>query len=426
MRILITGANGFIGASLVAYLLQQGHSITCCVRDVAATKGRFPSATVIACDFNTDITLADWLPRLVDIDAVINCAGVLIGSAKQNIANIHYHAPLALFNACEQLAIKRVLHISALGVEDGPELDYVTSKRALDRALAALKLSSCILRPSLIYASGAYGGTALLRALSALPFFIPLIGTGDSRFQPLAMFDLVRIVEHFLHNEQTGIINAVGPEAVSIKHILVHLRQWLGFKTVPTLSIPLSLIQCLAKLGDATGTEPLNSVSLRMTLHENIADPKPLQTLLPFTLSPFTQGLQYYPSQTQDRWQAKLYFLRPLLKISLVLLWLFSGIIPLLNPSNANHLLVSAGFTPAVVPWVRTLTCLWDIFLALGLLFAFKPKLMGILQLLTVISYTVAASFMLPYLWLDPLAPLLKNIPILLTIAVWLAIHDRR
>lgn len=426
MRILITGANGFIGAYLTAYLLQQGHHVTCCVRDIKATQRRFPSAKVIACDFNHDITIDAWLPRLDHIDAVINCAGVLTGSARQNMNNIHYHTPLALFKACEQRQIQRVIQISALGVEDGPNIDYVTSKRKLDQALLAMNLSSCILRPSLVYASGSYGGTALLRALSALPFIIPLIGKGDTRFQPIAMFDLVKVVMHVLETQDQGIINVVGPEPVTIKEILQRFRQWLGLKPVKTVMIPLAWIKLFTRLGDFLGSQPLNSTSLSMTLHENIADPKPLQSLVNFKLTPFSRGLEYYPSQTQDRWHARLYFVRPLLQFSLVLLWLLSGLIPLIYSQPAENLLIAAGFERSLIPLIRISSCLWDIFLGLSLAFSFKNKLIGALQFITVLAYTAAASISLSLLWLDPLAPLLKNIPILAAILVWLAIEDHR
>jgi len=307
MRILVTGANGFIGGYLVAYLLQQ-HEVVCCVRDVLTTEARFPDAEVIRCDFNYDVSPQIWLPRLTAIDAVINCAGILTAGKNQNIDNIHYHAPLALFQACVQLHIKRVIQLSALGVGDGPEIDYVTSKRKLDEALLQLQISSCVLRPSLVYANGAYGGTALLRALSSLPFAIPLIGTGSSKFQPIAMFDLVKVIEHFVQAPHKGIVNVVGPVAVSLKQILVHLRQWLGFKGAKTIALPKWIIKPLVYLGDWFGIGPLNSVSYQMTMHENIAPVQPLQNLIDFKITPFPQGLNYYPSQTQDRWHARLYF----------------------------------------------------------------------------------------------------------------------
>jgi len=426
MRILVTGANGFIGGYLVAYLLQQ-HEVVCCVRDVLTTEARFPDAEVIRCDFNYDVSPQIWLPRLTAIDAVINCAGILTAGKNQNIDNIHYHAPLALFQACVQLHIKRVIQLSALGVGDGPEIDYVTSKRKLDEALLQLQISSCVLRPSLVYANGAYGGTALLRALSSLPFAIPLIGTGSSKFQPIAMFDLVKVIEHFVQAPHKGIVNVVGPVAVSLKQILVHLRQWLGFKGAKTIALPKWIIKPLVYLGDWFGIGPLNSVSYQMTMHENIAPVQPLQNLIDFKITPFPQGLNYYPSQTQDRWHARLYFLRPLLKISLVLLWFFSGLIPLLTHSHqADDLLTALGCSPQVAPVIKVASCLWDIFLSAALLCSYKNKFIGVLQLLTITAYTLIATIGLSILWLDPLAPLLKNIPILIAVLIWLAIEDMR
>ncbi|KTD61986.1 SDR family oxidoreductase [Legionella spiritensis] len=427
MRILITGANGFIGGYLVAYLLKQGHEITCCARDVASTERRFPLARTIACDFNRDLTIDAWLPRVQDMDAVINCAGILKGSRRQNINNIHYQAPLALFQACEQSAIPRVIQLSALGVEDGPDIDYVTTKRRLDETLQTMNLSSCILRPSLVYANGAYGGTALLRALASLPWIIPLIDSGDARFQPVAMFDLVKVFEQVLHGRQQGIINVVGPRPVAVRDILIHLRQWLGFGYARTVSMSSRLIKPLTKLGDRLALGPLNSVSYQMTLHENMADYQPLRAVIDFDLAPFPEGLNYYPSQTQDRWHARLYFLRPLLKISLVLLWLLSGLIPLLGVNQqAEHLLLTAGIPQSLVAVVQTGSCLWDMFLGMALLFSFKNKWIGLLQFATIAVYTVVGGIGLAWLWLDPLAPLLKNIPILTAVLIWLAIEDMR
>lgn len=427
MRILITGASGFIGGYLVSHLLKMGHTVICCVRDVTTTQHRFPLATTIPCNFNHDTHIDTWLPRLVNVDAVINCAGVLQASRKQNIHTIQYETPMALFAACVQLNISRVIQISALGVADGPDNDYVNTRRKLDEALLQMPLSSIILRPSLIYANGAYGGSSLIRALASLPFAILTPGTGQSKFQPVAMFDLLAIINHFLKSADQGIVNVVSVNPITIKDILIAFRQWLGFKPVKTLPISLILIKFVSKLGDIFGIGPINTVSMEMMQHENIADPQPLNAMLDFKTSPFPDGLAYYPSQTQDRWHARLYFLRPLLKLSLIVLWIFSGLIPLLDSGkDADALLRSLGLTGQLVPFIKISTCVWDIALGIALIFSFKNKLVGLLQILTILSYTLVASIGLTSLWLNPLAPLLKNIPILIAVLIWMAIEDMR
>jgi uncharacterized protein YbjT (DUF2867 family) len=427
MNILITGANGFIGGYLVAHLLSLGHKITCAVRDCQKTQDRFPDASIIACDFNKDTDESVWLDRLENIDAVINCAGILTASKNQDIDAIHFLTPVALFRACNKKNIRRIIQISALGIANGPNIDYVTSKKKADDALMSLKVSACVIRPSLVYASGAYGGTALLRALAAHPFFIPIIGDGASKFCPIAMTDLVKIISQLLNNDSQGIVNAVGPNALMMKDILVAFRKWLGFNNSPVVSIPKALVKPVAKLGDFLGFKTVNTVSYEMTLHENIESVKPLEKHIDFKLTPFPQGLSLYPSQVQDRWHARLYFVRPLLKLSLILLWLFSGLIPLMGFNNQAQMLLHAINLPSdwIMPVIR-ITCLWDIILAIALCFSFKNQLIGLLQFVTVASYTLVASIWLPELWLNPLAPLLKNLPIMVAILMWMAIEKMR
>lgn len=77
MRILVTGANGFMGAEIVKVLLQAGHEVVACTRKVQALKSLFPQLTPIFCDFLRDTAPRAWLARLHNIDAVINCVGVL-------------------------------------------------------------------------------------------------------------------------------------------------------------------------------------------------------------------------------------------------------------------------------------------------------------------------------------------------------------
>lgn len=384
-------------------------------------------AETISCDFNKDTQIGCWLPRLHDIDAVINCAGILTGSRGQNIANIHYYTPLALFKACEQANIKRVIQLSALGIEDGPDIDYVKTKRQADEALLKLNLTACVLRPSLIYARGSYGGTSLLRALAAFPFVIPIFGSGKYRFQPVAMDDLTHVISTFLINDSKGVVDVVGPKTATIREIVLNLRQWLGFGKARILEIPNWVIKPLITLGDYFPLGPLNSVSYKMTLHENVADYQPLREQIDFDLTSFPDGLNYYPSQTQDRWAARLYFLKPLLTISLFLLWFFSGINPLLfEAQEAEKLLLELGFNQLLVTPIRLLSCGWDIILAFGLVFSAKSKAMGLLQLVTIGGYTLMASIGLTSLWVQPLAPLLKNIPILIAVLIWIALNDER
>jgi nucleoside-diphosphate-sugar epimerase len=85
MPVLVLGAGGFIGSRVVARLLAHGHSVTCAGRNTDSLRRRFPSCRLIRADLLADDS-RDWVPRLAEIHAVINAAGVLRG----NLEDVHY------------------------------------------------------------------------------------------------------------------------------------------------------------------------------------------------------------------------------------------------------------------------------------------------------------------------------------------------
>ncbi|WP_395477706.1 NAD(P)H-binding protein [Rickettsia endosymbiont of Pantilius tunicatus] len=141
---------------------------------------------MIHCDFNTALSPQDWINKLEKIDIVINASGVLTSSRANNIENVHVNGPKALFKACTITNVKRIIHISALGIDDEKNTAYALTKKVTERYLQKLEnIDWVVLQPSLIYANGCYGGTSLFRALATLPYFIPLIGEGLQQFQPI-------------------------------------------------------------------------------------------------------------------------------------------------------------------------------------------------------------------------------------------------
>ncbi len=111
MRILLTGANVFIGSHLLAGLRARGHEVVAAVRDCEAMRRKWPDTATVAVDFNRDVSADHWRPRLAGIDAVVNCAGVLHGGRRQDIEAIHAAAPIALFEACLAAGIRKIVQI---------------------------------------------------------------------------------------------------------------------------------------------------------------------------------------------------------------------------------------------------------------------------------------------------------------------------
>ena len=149
MNILITGASGFIGQHLIVALLKSGHNITACTY-----KTELPFAVKnLKFDFAKMQQASSWSPYLTNIEVVINCVGIIAETRKHRFEEIHYLAAVALFKACEQNQIKRVIQISALGADNSAIVDYHKTKKRADDYLRQSSLAWFVLRPSLVFGS---------------------------------------------------------------------------------------------------------------------------------------------------------------------------------------------------------------------------------------------------------------------------------
>lgn len=423
MNILLTGANGFIGRYLLADLLAAGHHVVPAVRDTRAADRLLQQPAALACDFNRDVHVEDWLPRLAGIDAVINCAGILQASWGQSIQAIHADAPKALFAACEKAGVRRVIQISA--ISSGADTGYARSKKNADDCLARTDLDWIILRPSLVYAAGAYGGTALFRALAALPFAIPLVGRGDQLFRPIYMRDLTGTVLQILETPHLRklVIEPVGPQTISLREILTSLRGWLGFAPARVIEVPMPFIRAVAKLGDLLGGT-INSTALRQLEFGNDGDAVAFTAQTGIVPRNWNAALLAEPAQLQDRWQARVYFLRPLLRWSIAATWLISGLSGLLHRADlARHFMVLGFALPSLCIWT---SCLLDVAIGAALLGRLWRRWIAIWQIAVVMVYTLIVTIADPSLWLAPFGPLLKNIPFLVAILVLAALESDR
>src|SRR5215470_9673135 len=257
MRVLVTGAYGLIGAACLARLKRDGHELTAAGRSIADASRKYPFARWVFADFDRLTEAVAWRPLLDNIDAVVNCVGVLQDGARDDTRRVHVAATCALFDACAAAGARRVIQISAIGAaSDGPT-EFARTKAEADAHLATLDLDWLILRPALVLSSTAFGGTAMLRGIAAMPGIVPVIGAGQ-RIQVVSVEDLAETVARAVRAEMPvrATWDVSHPQVHTLGEIVKAIRNWLGCPPRSAMPSPWPPMRSAGSAGAARRARP--------------------------------------------------------------------------------------------------------------------------------------------------------------------------
>lgn len=288
MNVLLCGSSGFIGRNVTKALLTAGHRV------IATRSPASPAdAQAITVDFSRDTDPAIWLARLKGVDAVVNAVGVLRDTRQRPIQAVHTEVPKALYTACAQAGVRRVVHVSALGIE-GSNTAYAQTKLAAERHLLGLSeqglLDGVVLRPSVVF--GASGDSSkLFMNLAQLPVLMLPQAMIRARIQPVAVGDLALAVARLLQESRSlkGILPCVGATPLSMADFIGSLRQQLGKGKALVMPLPGFMTTLSARIGDQVPALPFCTETLSLLEQDNVA---PVQA--------FTEVLGHRPIGHQD------------------------------------------------------------------------------------------------------------------------------
>jgi nucleoside-diphosphate-sugar epimerase len=243
MRILVTGASGFVGRALVTALASCNHNVRAAARRPQT------------CDFpkNVDVTSlgdlskpVDWAPLLADVEAIVHLAAIAhVGSnvSEALYERVNHLATSDLALAAKRAGIARFVFVSSIRAQCGPAADHVLteadaprptdaygrSKLAAEAAVRNSGVPFTILRPVLIFGPGVGGNFAALVRLAALPVPLPF-GSLHNRRSLLDRSDMTAAIQFVLnHPDAEGQVYLVAnPKPFSLVEIITLLRRGLG------------------------------------------------------------------------------------------------------------------------------------------------------------------------------------------------------
>jgi uncharacterized protein YbjT (DUF2867 family) len=293
-RVLVLGGTGFVGRSTCERLVRAGWTVRVPTRRLAHGQALSPLPTVelMQADVHDEAALRSLLDGC---DAVVNLVAILHGSAPA-FEQVHVALPKKLAAAMRATGVRRLVHVSALGVGPDAPSNYLRSKTAGEAALQAAGLELTLLRPSVIFGAGDRFLNLFARLQAVAPL-VPLAGAG-SRYQPVWVEDVAAaIVQALARRDSIGrSYEAAGPGQYTLAELVRLAGRWSGHAR-PVLPLPDAVGRVQAALMRLLPGEPLLSAdNLDSMKVPNIAtgtlpglqalgiDPAPLEAVAPLVL----------------------------------------------------------------------------------------------------------------------------------------------
>ena len=296
--VCVLGGAGFVGSSIVAKLDAAGYQVKVLTRRREAGKHLIllPNVQVIECDVMNNHELKS---ALAGVDAVINLIGILHENGPSTFEAYHHQLPRRIVQLCENLVIRRLIHMSALQASMHAPSQYLISKAKGEDAIKDFnkKLDITIFRPSVIFGRN----DRFLNLFASLVRYLPVIALAkpEAKFQPIWVEDVASCFESALENTDTydKTYELGGPNIYTMRELVQKVMDILG-KQRPIIGLNdrLSMAQAFAlellpiKL---MTRDNVKSMELDNVTHQPIAaelnvTPAPIDAVLPEYLTNHT------------------------------------------------------------------------------------------------------------------------------------------
>jgi uncharacterized protein YbjT (DUF2867 family) len=306
-RTAVLGGSGFIGRYIVRGLAARGDVIPVGCRHAEEARFLMPLGNVgqIAA-LNVTIDDERLLPAyLAGNDALVNCVGILRESGSQTFERVHHTGPARLARLAREAGMQRFVHISAIGTDPRSPSAYARTKAAGEAAVRDAFPTVTILRPSVVFGpeDQFFNRFAAMATLSPV---LPLIGGGDTRFQPVYVGDVADAVLKCLDDPTTAgrTYELGGPKVFTFRELIELVLSEIRRKRL-LVDLPFGLATLQARLMSILPDPPLTPDQVELLKRDNVVSsgaltlttlgitPTAVEGILPTYLDRFRRGGWY-------------------------------------------------------------------------------------------------------------------------------------
>lgn len=275
--VTVFGGSGFVGRHAVQHLARHGWRIRAAVRrpDLAGhlqPMGRLGQIHAV----QANVRFPDSVAHAVeDATAVVNAVGILSPTARQSFSAVHVQGARAVARAAREAGARRFVHISAIGADPSSPSRYARTKAESEQAVLEEFPEAIIIRPSIVFGPeddffNRFG------AMARVGPFLPLIGGGRTRFQPVYAGDLGAAITNAIEGIGTPgtIYEAGGPEIFTFRELLDKTQEWTDHHR-PYISIPfwLASLGALLTWPLPNRIRPITLDQVRLLKKDNVVSP---------------------------------------------------------------------------------------------------------------------------------------------------------
>ncbi len=271
-EILVFGATGQIGKSLIRKLTKNNYKVLAVTRNIHQKgyklKTQANPGYLEIFEIST-FNEANIRKLIKGCYACINLIGILNENKKNEFFKIHHELPGLISKIAKEEKVERFIHISSLGVENVKDSNYAKSKSEGEKIVKLNFKNSVILKPSLVFSVDDNFTTQFMSLFNFLPL-IPLYFNGNTKFVPIHVSDLTDIIFNIINKNINNItLECIGPEILTFKQIILKLLDATNKKRA-LIPLPYQLAKLSAKILQILPKPLITEDQLNLLKYDNI------------------------------------------------------------------------------------------------------------------------------------------------------------
>jgi uncharacterized protein YbjT (DUF2867 family) len=249
MKVAVVGASGFVGSHLVPHLAERGHTVRAISRHARRLPGWSDQVQPLTADVETGAGLG---AALTGADAVVSLVAIPREQDGRTFEAVNVGGVEHVLETARAVGVRRIVHVSVLGVTDDPALKYLSSKWRGEQLVRESGLEWVVLRPSLLFGTGdGFFNLIKVTLTRWSPGIMALPGNGATRFQPLSVDDLAIAIEASLvEPARAGSVHELGgPAYLSYREIVDAVMAATGKRRLK-LPMPVPVLSAVTAVTD--------------------------------------------------------------------------------------------------------------------------------------------------------------------------------